>query len=179
MHPRETIAAFDAFLAGRDLSLDAVVVGGSALGLLGITSRQTRDCDVLAPDLPESVLAAAREFAATRRAGGDPLSDEWLNNGPSSLARALPPGWTDRLQIAFAGESLTLRCLGRADLLRSKLFALCDRGIDLPDCLALAPTDGELNEIEGWVAAQDTNPDWPEHVRAVIADLGKRLGHGA
>jgi hypothetical protein len=55
--PRETISAFDSFLASRRLSLDAVIVGGAALGLLGITSRQTRDCDVLAPDLPESILA--------------------------------------------------------------------------------------------------------------------------
>jgi hypothetical protein len=179
MRPRETISAFDSFLANRGLSLDAVIVGGAALGLLGITARQTRDCDVLVPDLPDTILTAAQEFAVFCRSKGDPLSDEWLNNGPSSLVRTLPSGWRERLQIAFEGEALTLRCLGRADLIRSKLFALCDRGIDLPDCLALAPTDGELDEVEDWVAAQDTNPDWPEHVCAVIADLRERLDHGA
>lgn len=36
MKPRETIAAFDAFLSKRGLALDAVVIGGTALGLLGV-----------------------------------------------------------------------------------------------------------------------------------------------
>jgi len=89
------------------------------------------------------------------------------------------PSVCSALPLAFAGHALTLRSLGRTDLIRSKLFALCDRGIDLPDCLALAPTDEELEEVEEWVAAQDANPDWPEHVRAVIADLKARLSRGA
>jgi hypothetical protein len=64
------------------------------------------------------------------------------------------------------------------DLLRSKLFALCDRGFDLGDCLALAPTAGELGAILPWLEQQDGNPDWPAHVRATLADLGGKLGHG-
>ena len=35
MNPREIVAAFDAYLSDRGLSLEAVVVGGAALGLLG------------------------------------------------------------------------------------------------------------------------------------------------
>jgi hypothetical protein len=42
------------------------------------------------------------------------------------------------------GKKLRLQTLGRKDLLRVKLFALCDRGIDLGDFLALAPTEEEL-----------------------------------
>jgi len=179
MRPRETISAFDSFLASRGLSLEAVIVGGAALGLLGVTSRQTRDCDVLVPDLPEEVLAAARAFASNSRSKGEMLSDEWLNNGPSSLVRTLPSGWREHLQIVFEGKAITLSCLGRTDLIRSKLFALCDRAIDLPDCIALAPTSAELEEVEEWVSAQDANPDWPEHVRTVFADLEGKLGHGA
>ena len=71
-----------------------------------------------------------------------------------------------------------LHSLGRADLLKTKLFALCDRGTDLPDCVALAPTAAELAEALPWVAFQDANPDWPAHVAATLADLGRRLGHG-
>lgn len=179
MEPRETIAAFDSFLAQRGLRLEAVVIGGTALGLLGITSRQTRDCDVLVPELPEGILVAARDFAVSQREKGVPLADDWLNNGPSSLAWTLPVEWSERLQLVFEGEAMTLHCLGRIDLLRSKLFALCDRGLDLRDCLALAPTPPELAGIEGWVVAQDANPDWPAHVREVFEDLLKRLGDGA
>jgi hypothetical protein len=60
----------------------------------------------------------------------------------------------------------------------SKVFALCDRGIDLNDCVALAPSTEELAAIEPWLSDQDANPDWPAHVRATLADLGRRVNHG-
>jgi hypothetical protein len=118
--PRETLAAFDAYLAARGLRLEAVVVGGTALNLLGLVSRPTND----------------------------------------------------------TGRALVLASLGRLDLLRSKLFALCDRGLDLGDCMALAPTAEELARILPWLEQQDTNPNWPAHVRSTFADLAGRLGHG-
>jgi hypothetical protein len=64
------------------------------------------------------------------------------------------------------------------DLLRSKLFALCDRGTDLPDCVALAPTPDEIAVILPWLEQQDANPDWPAHVGATLHDLAGRLDHG-
>ena len=90
----------------------------------------------------------------------------------------LPDGWRLRVRVAFTGASLTLTTLGRADLLKTKLFALCDRGTDLADCIALAPTVEELEEAEPWLAQQDTNPLWPDHVRATLDDLRGRLAHG-
>lgn len=177
MKPKETIAGFDAFLAERSLSFEAVVIGGAALGLLGVVSRQTRDCDILHPELPKAIQDAAKEFAKIRANEGDMLADDWLNNGPSSLTDVLPDGWKDRLQVAYQGRAIVLHCLGRIDLLRSKLFALCDRGIDIQDCVALAPTSAELEEIRPWLEDQDTNPDWPAHTRAVVDDLQRRLGH--
>lgn len=135
MKPRQTLAAFDGFLAGRGLRLDAVVVGGAALELLGLISRPTRDCGVL------------------------------------------PPGWEQRTQSAFSGAALELRALGRLDLLRTKLFALCDRGTDLGDCVALAPSVVEIEEVRTWVEQQDGNPEWPGHVGNVLGDLARRLGH--
>lgn len=178
MLPRETIARFDSFLHERGLGLEAVVVGGAALGLLGVTDRQTRDVDVLYPDLPEQVVAAARSFAESERASGNHLTDDWLNNGPAQLKDVLPSGWEQRLQPAFSGTALTLRALGRTDLLKTKLFALCDRGTDLPDCVALEPTADELAEAQAWVALQDANPGWPDHVQRTLDDLRGRLGHG-
>ncbi len=171
------IEAFDRYLVARGLALDAVVVGGTALNLLGVTTRVTQDCDVLYPDLPDAIVQVARAFASEWRSAGGQLRDDWLNNGPASLNRQLPPGWQDRVTLAFQGAALVLRTPGRADLLRSKLFALCDRGIDLPDCIALAPTAEELRDLLPWVQYQDANPDWPEHVRATLAGLAERLGH--
>jgi hypothetical protein len=178
MLPRETIAEFDAHLHACGLALEAVVIGGAALALLGVTDRQTRDVDVLHPDLPEPVLEAAKAFAASQRKAGSHLADGWLNNGPAQLREILPAGWEQRLQPAFSGNALTLHAPGRDDLLKTKLFALCDRGTDLPDCIALAPTRRELLEAQAWVALQDTNPGWPAHVRRTLDDLRGRLGHG-
>lgn len=177
MDPRATLTAFDRYLADHGLMLDAVVVGGAALNLLGVITRQTRDCDILHPTLPTAVVVAAQAFAAEVTAAGGKLKEDWLNNGPSSLAPLLPAGWELRLQEAFRGRVLVLRSLHRSDLLKSKLFALRDRGLDLPDCIALAPTPAELAEATTWLQPQDLNPDWPAHVRATLTDLARRLGH--
>ena len=177
MRPRETLAAFDRYLAERGLQFSAVVIGGAALNLLGVVSRSTKDCDVLYPELPPVIVEAARTFATEVRATGEVLQDNWLNNGPASLAAQLPTGWQEHLRIVFAGSALEPHCLSREDLLRSKLFALCDRGIDLGDCLALAPTADELRALLPWLEYQDANPDWPAHVRATMGEVARRLGH--
>lgn len=178
MDPRTTIVAFDDFLSARGAGFTGIVIGGTALALIGIVVRPTRDCDVLDPPIPAELASHARAFAAQRRATGDPLADDWFNAGPASLASVLPPGWRDRFVDAFTGRALRLRTLGRSDLLASKLFALCDRGTDLGDCLALAPTPAELSTAQPWLEYQDANPNWPAHTRNVIADLGRRLRHG-
>lgn len=178
MLPRVTIEAFDDHLATRGLRFEAIVIGGSALALLGVITRQTRDVDILAPELPPSVAEAARAFARTQRTLGVDLDDEWLNNGPMQLGAVLPVGWQARVQVAFSGRVLVLNTLGRGDLLKTKLFALCDRGTDLIDCVALAPSVAEIADAVPWVVEQDAHPQWPVHVRATIADLQRRLGHG-
>jgi len=178
MLPRPTLEAFDAWLTSRSLQLEATVVGGSALALLGVSERQTRDVDILHPELSAEVARAAREFAAHLRGQGVELADDWLNNGPMQLADVLPEGWRLRVRPTFEGAALRLTVLGGADLLKTKLFALCDRGTDLADCIALAPDADELDEAEPWLAEQDANPMWPEHVRSTLTDLRRRLGHG-
>ncbi len=133
---------------------------------------------MLYPQLPDTIKEAASEFAGQLRQQGGILADDWLNNGPSLLADVLPERWRDRIQIAFSGQVLTLSTLGRMDLLRSKLFALCDRATDLPDCIALAPTPDEMEAILPWLERQDGNPDWPAHVGTTLQELAGRLGHG-
>lgn len=177
MRPKDTIAEFDRFLTDRNLRLEAVVIGGAALGLLNIVTRQTRDCDILHPELPEEILQAAKEFSAETRDKQIPLQDDWLNNGPTNVAALLPRGWQARLQPAFKGEALILQALGRSDLLKTKLFAYCDRGTDLGDCLALKPTAAELKKALAWLQKQDAHVDWPRHVEDSLRDLAERLGH--
>lgn len=149
MLPLVTIEAFDRHLARLELRFEGVVIGGSALVLLGVIQRLTRDVDILAPALPEAITTAARDFARRQRQEGVDLIDDWLNNGPTQLGDVLPAAWSERVVRVFEGEALVLSTLGRPDLLKSKLFALCDRGTD-----------------------------WPDHVRVTVAQLGRRLGHG-
>ncbi len=178
MKPSDIIPRFDSFLAEQGLVLEAIATGGAALALLGIIGRETRDCDLLEPDLSSTLREASRAFAAEVRKQGGILRDDWLNNGPASLGPLLPEGWRDRLQVIYQGKAIRLWSLGRPELLLAKLWALCDRGLDLGDCLALAPRAEELHQAEAWIAAQDLNPDWPAHVEATLKDLARRLEHG-
>ena len=178
MFPRPTIEAFDRHLLGLGLCFEGVVIGGSALGLMGIIQRPTRDFDILVPELPPAIALAARDFAKAQRVAGVDLLDEWLDNGPIQLGDVLPVGWRGRVQRIFEGQVLVLSTLGRPDFLKSKPFALCDRGTDLPDVIALAPSAKELAECLPWLEVQDANELWPAHVRVAVADLARRLGHG-
>jgi hypothetical protein len=173
----DIIAWFDRYLEARGLHFDAVVIGGAALNLLGVVSRLTKDCDILFPEIPKDIAKASQAFAGEVRGNGGDLADEWLNNGPASLQTQLLPGWDNRLQTAYSGRAIHLRTLAREDLLCAKLFALCDRGIDLLDCVALAPDQAELDKIIPWLEQQDANPQWPAHVRITIANLARRLGY--
>lgn len=178
MFPRPTIEAFDRHLARLGLRFEGVVIGGSALVLMGVVSRLTRDVEVLAPAVPEAIAAAARDFAKQQRQAGNDIIDDWLNNGPVQLGDVLPAGWRERVEPLFKGEAIVFSTLGRPDLLKSKLFALADRGTDLDDCLALEPMADELAECLPWLEQQDGNELWPAHVRQTVANLGRRLGHG-
>jgi hypothetical protein len=88
---------------------------------------------------------------------------------PRELLTAFDRYLTDR------GLRLEAVVIGGAAL--NLLWALCDRGLDLADCVALAPTADELAGILPWLEQQDANPDWPAHVRATLADVARRLGH--
>lgn len=178
MLPRPTIEAFDRHLATLGLRLEGVVIGGAALALLEIISRETRDFDMLAPALSREIAAAACDFAQRQRSLGIELADNWLNNGPLQLGEVLPAGWQGRIQLVFEGTALLLNTLGKSDLLKTKLFALCDRGTDIIDCIAMAPTAEEIAAAQPWLALQDANPEWPAHVTATLEALQRRIGHG-
>ena len=109
MDPRTTIEAFDRFLAEQAYPCELIVIGGAALALLGIIRRPTRDCDVLDPLLESRLIAMSQEFAQRQTAIGVPLDQDWLNNGPVSLAAVLPSGWRSRVVVG----SRALRAFAR------------------------------------------------------------------
>lgn len=64
MMPRETLSAFDRYLAGKALRFEGIFVGGSALNLVGVVSQSTKDCDILypIPDWPAQVRATLADL---------------------------------------------------------------------------------------------------------------------
>jgi hypothetical protein len=178
VRPRQLIATFDDWLRERELSLTGVVAGGAALDLLGIAGRSTLEVELVQPEVPRPVAGAARAFAARMRSVGEALDDDWLRTGQAGLAGLLPDGWMGRLRRGFDGDALRLDTLGRGDLLLAELLALCEGGLTLGDCLAMAPTEGELRAARPWVEDQDQGADWPAHVADTFTDLARRLGPG-
>lgn len=171
---KDVLKAFDKFLAKENLSFNAVVIGGAALIIMDVVDRQTKDVDCLDPKIDSEVKAASIRFAKENSHFN--LQQNWLNNGPESLKRDLPVDWPTRLQIVFQGEALNISTLGRIDLLRSKLFAFCDRQSDLSDCIALRPTRSELLECYPWVLDRDASELWPAHILKSFQILAKRCG---
>lgn len=172
----EILKSFDKFLTQKGLKFEGIVIGGAALILIHVINRATRDVDILSPHIPDEIKKASSEFAI-RESGFSLNPDEWFNNGPYSLKRDLPEGWELRTEKILKGKSLTLYTLGRMDILRSKLYAACDREIDFDDCLALAPSNKELDICYEWVLKGDANPLWPKRVTEVFGRLKKELGN--
>lgn len=173
---KDIVAEFDKYLESRNLKFAAVIIGGAALNILNISSRKTKDVDCLDPEIPEEIKKASQEFA--RKRSDLAIDVNWLNNGPQTLKTDLPKGWQNRVQPLYYGQALHLQVLGRDDLLKSKLFAYCDRTTpDFEDLQNLKPTFDELRYAITWVKERDTNPVWPTHVETAFKILSKALGY--
>lgn len=175
MKPQQTIEAFDQFLFKKEKSFSAVIIGGGALAIMGVISRETQDVDVLEPALPADIINLSQEFAASYPQAA--LKKNWLNNGPQSLQQDLPSGWMQRTTVIFSGKALHLSTLGRSDFLKAKLFAFCDREQDRQDCILMQPTKEDLQETFIWLQQRDQSPQWPNHVKLSLQSLAKDLGY--
>jgi hypothetical protein len=161
-----------------------VVCGGTALAMLDLVPRTTKDVDVLAwaretgdlvelerihgfPDwLEESASVVARDFGLARG---------WFNAGPSSqLDLGLPDGFEKRLTRREFGHQLTVYVTGRRDQIFFKLFPAVDRNdYHTQDLQALAPTDAEMLDAARWVVTQDVS----EPFRMLLEDFLVRYGN--
>jgi hypothetical protein len=171
--------------SGRPIGL--VVCGGTALAILGLVTRTTKDVDVLGEALrdkdkiiirplhrmPEWLDVSAR---VVQRDYG--LPDGWLNTDPSSQVEAgLPEGLESRLVERTYGTHLTLYFLGRVDQIYFKLYASIDSGpasYHVKDLFALQPTGEELEQAVRWCLVQDVS----QVFKGLAQDFLRRHGHG-
>lgn len=173
---KEIIVEFDMYLESIGLTFEAVIIGGAALNILDISSRKTKDVDCLDPQIPREIKEASKQFSIERKKFL--LDADWLNNGSVSLKSDLPSGWRLRTRVLYHGKALHLDVLGRSDLLKSKLFAYCDRVTpDFEDLILLKPLSSELYEAIDWVKDRDAHPNWSKHVEKAFFFLRKTLGY--
>ena len=174
-------------LARRGQSVAIVVVGGTALNLLHVVERATRDVDVIAtatprrdgppadlqpPEpLPKALSDAIRTVARDLR-----LPPDWLNTTiGAQWQTGLPPGFASRV-IWHADAGLWVGIAGRLDLIYLKLYAAADdispASRHFTDLLALRPTADELAAARTWITeTQDPSPAMAQALEAVTAHV--------
>ncbi|MEI6786920.1 MAG: hypothetical protein WCL49_00415 [bacterium] len=167
--------------------ISLVVCGGSALNVLNIASRTTRDVDVLATvvDTANGIrllhdLPLPKEFRdVVAEVGRDlGLEDDWLNMGPKDVLEVYgaPPGMTERWERREYGPSLTVNFVSRLDQVHLKLLAAADPKAEprhLEDLVTrIKPTTEEIRTAVAWLLDRRTSPRFRENVRRAVEALG-------
>ena len=161
-----------------------VVCGGTALAMLGLVARTTKDVDVLATTIEKGESISLHKIdkfpawfdkaaSAVQRDFG--LPDEWINVGPTSqVDSGLPVGFVIRLVKHSFGSCLTVYFISRIDQIHFKLYAAQDRGgYHITDLWALEPTEEELELASRWVLTQDVSAPF----RSILVDFLQRHGY--
>jgi hypothetical protein len=182
------LQAVGEILEAEGQSVAIVVVGGSALSLLGVVERVTRDVDVIAfghpPDAPAPELQAPPEQlpqalarAAALVAADFGLDEDWINTGPAlQWKQGLPPGLEGRVRWRRYAN-LNVGVADRRDLVFLKLYAAADAtgpaSVHYQDLIALRPTDKELQSARAWTLTQDASPDFHRVVDQVVQHVSR------
>jgi len=167
--------------------ISLVVCGGSALNVLNIASRTTRDVDVLATveetadgirlrhdqPLPKKFRNVVAEVG--RDLG---LEEDWLNMGPKDVIEVygVPRGMTERWDRREYGPSLTVYFVSRLDQVHLKLLAATDPKAEprhLEDLVTrIKPTAAEVRAAVAWLLDRKTSPGFRCNVRRTVEALG-------
>lgn len=148
------------------------IFGSAALISLGIKvgDRTTQDVDVFRPtfdkEMSAIVAAAGKKFN---------LQTKWLNTGGRVFLKDFRENWEDRTVEVFKGESLVIHSLGRADLICTKLDALCDRSTtnDKIDLMSLEPNKKELEDAINWIVSKNLHTE--ELVRTLSDEILEKM----
>lgn len=176
----EALRTLGDVLDSRNLRFEIIAVGGSALLLVGIGSRPTKDLDIVAvgssrgyvraDPLPKELVRAARDVASNLG-----LIDNWLNSGPASLMDfGLPEGFFDRIETRQFG-GLVVHLAGRLDQICFKLYATVDLGLESKhrdDLDRLYANEEELLIAGRWSTTHDPSPAFKAQLVAVLTELG-------
>jgi hypothetical protein len=164
---------------------ELVVCGGSALNVLGLVTRTTKDVDVVAfairneqenirlekaDPFPDKLSEASRKVARDFN-----LPEKWLNPGPTSAVDfGLPEGLMERVETKKFGVSLTIHFLSRFDQICFKLYAAVDQGIGkhYSDLISLKPVAEELERAARWSMTHDVSQGYRQSVKELLKHMG-------
>jgi len=165
--------------------LELLVCGGSALNVLGLVQRATKDVDVLAyvnrntagevsfisaDPLNKNLITASKKVARDFN-----LTENWLNAGPASATDlGLPNGILKRVKTIQYGQKLTIHFMGRYDQIHFKLYAAVDQGAGkhFDDLLALNPTPDELEQAARWSMTHDVSKGYRQVLKGLLNHMG-------
>ncbi|TAL28110.1 MAG: hypothetical protein EPN94_00695 [Nitrospirae bacterium] len=166
---------------------ELVVCGGSALNVLGLVKRATKDVDVVAFTERNSAgnihLKKAEPFpreldTASQKVARDfNLPEKWLNPGPTSVVDfGLPEGLMNRVETRAFGKYLTVHFLSRYDPICFKLYASVDQGMGkhYNDLLLLEPDAKELEEAARWSMTHDVSENFRQSVKELLIHMGHK-----
>ena len=167
--------------------ISLVVCGGSALNVLNIASRTTRDVDVLATveETAQGILLRHDQPLPTHfrdivaEVGRDlALPEDWLNMGPKDVLRVYgaPQGMTERWHRREYGPSLTVYFVSRLDQVHFKLLAAADPDAaprHLEDLVQrIKPTAEEVSLAVRWLLDRKTSSWFRGNVKRAVEALG-------
>jgi hypothetical protein len=167
--------------------ISLVVCGGSALNVLRLASRTTRDVDVLATveEADEGIRLRhdqplTKEFRKViAEVGRDlGLEEDWLNMGPKDVLEiyGAPRGMTERWERRDYGPSLTVYFVSRLDQVHLKLLAAADPKAEprhLEDLVnRIKPTAAEVRTAVAWLLDRKTAPKFRGNVKRAVEALG-------
>jgi hypothetical protein len=155
-----------------------IVCGGSALNVLNLVTRTTKDIDVIGGldhnqqwirELPPELWVCVKDVGAYYS-----LPEDWFNLGPQSyLDTGLPEGLVERLTWKSYGPILHIGFISRIDQVYFKLYASADRaGYHVDDLLHLKPSGDEIMSASKWCLSQDISDGFREILISMLKQLG-------
>ncbi len=182
----KVLTALGEQLDAANASIPALVVcGGSALNVLKLVRRTTKDVDIVAfaeensegkarlrraEPFPSGLIEASKKVARDFN-----LPERWLNPGPTSVVDfGLPEGLMGRVETKRFGKTLRIHFLSRYDQICFKLYATVDQGMGkhYNDLLALEPTGKELEEAARWSMTHDVSETYKKLVKDMLSKMG-------
>jgi hypothetical protein len=161
MITQDVLNEFDRFLEKRGIRAELLIVGGTALQLMGLRTIATQDVDAIS-QINDTLRVAVREFATLHA-----LPTDWINDRARiTLLDYLMHGYgVDQVSPVFSGRALTLVCPSRENLILSKFCALVDRG---------SPQD--LADLQGLVKEAISNEKLAELIKYFLSREGATGG---